>query len=184
MGKTVLVPIAQGTEEMEAIIIIDLLRRAGVKVDVVGDSNIITGAYGVKMIPDMFYEDIEENTIYDAIVIPGGRQGVENLYQNTQFQDILHSHYSEKGIIGAICAAPTLLYDFKLLNENTTVTSHPSVKNVFSLNNYSENRVVVSDAFVTGRGAGTAIDFSLQLIEILVNTEMADKIKSDIVYEN
>lgn len=181
MAKTVLVPIAQGIEEMEAVIIIDMLRRAGIRVEVVADANIITGSRGVKIIPDMFYEDIDENQHYDAIIIPGGKQGVEYMYQNNNLQDIIYKHHENNGIIGAICAAPTLLYDLRLLKENTTVTSHPSVKSVFSGMNYSENSVVVSNAVITSRGAGTAFDFALQLIEILTDSETADIIKNDIV---
>ncbi len=182
MAKTVMVPIAQGTEEMEAVIIIDLLRRAGLRVDVVGEANITTCSRGIKIIPDMFYEDIDENTIYDAIILPGGKQGVENLYRNTNLQDILSKHYENNGIIGAICAAPTLLYDLKLLKANTSLTSHPSVQSVFENYNYSENNVVISNAIITSRGAGTAIDFALQLIDILADSETADRVKAEIVY--
>ena len=77
MSKKVLVPIAQGTEEMEAVIIIDMLRRAGVKVIVAGANNIITCSRGVKIIPDKYFSDIDEDDTFDAIVIPGGKEGTE-----------------------------------------------------------------------------------------------------------
>ena len=181
MSKKVLVPIAQGTEEMEAVIIIDMLRRAGVKVIVAGANNIITCSRGVKIIPDKYFSDIDADDTFDAIVIPGGKEGTEILCDNESFQDILKHHNKREGLIGAICAAPTILSDLKLLKADTKVTSHPSVRAVFNPNNYSGNSVVISDRFITSRGAGTAFDFALQLIETLTDSDMADKIKNDIV---
>ncbi len=182
MTKNVLVPIAQGTEEMEAIIIIDMLRRAKIRVDVVADSDIVTCSRGIKIIPDKFFLDIDDNAEYDAIILPGGKQGVEYFFKNNHLQDILIKHINNNGLVGAICAAPTLLYDLKLLKEGTTITSHPSVKDVFVGFNYSENNVVVSNGIITSRGAGTTFDFILQIIDILTNSDVADDVKKAIVY--
>ncbi|MFA6572351.1 MAG: DJ-1 family glyoxalase III [Bacteroidota bacterium] len=182
MGKTVLVPLAKGSEEMEAVIIIDILRRAGLNVIVTGENDIITCSRGVKIIPDILISDIENDTLFDAIVIPGGAFGTSNLIKNQTLEEMLIQHAKKNKIIGAICAAPTILAEKKILPEGTQITSHPSVKKQLEHLNYSENDVVISDNFVTSRGAGTAIKFALIIVEMLQGTEVSAKISKDIVY--
>lgn len=182
MDVKVLVPIAQGTEEMEAVIIIDMLRRAGIRVTVAGEMNITTCSRGIKIIPDKYFIDIDEKEEYDAIILPGGKEGVEHLCTNEIIQSVLRKHNAEGRLIGAICAAPTILYDLRLLKPDTKLTSHPSVAKVFNPELYFEDKVVVSGNIVTSRGAGTAYDFALELIRILKNEEISNKVKNDIVY--
>jgi len=181
MNRKVLVPIAHGTEEMEAIIIIDMLRRAGLNVKVAGETEIITCSRGVKMIPDILIHKMEPNEDFDAIVIPGGLEGTENLNNDDRFIEILNHNFNNGKLIAAICAAPAILIRHQLLSSDDVVTSHPSVRNLFSEINYSEDRVVVNRSFVTSRGAGTAFEFSLKLIEILCDRETADTISDQIV---
>ena len=92
MDVKILVPVANGTEDMEAAIIIDMLRRAGIQVKVAGENEIITCARGIKLIPDLLLESINEDDEYDAIVIPGGQQGVFNLNRNEYLLSILKKH--------------------------------------------------------------------------------------------
>lgn len=182
MGKKILVPISQGSEEMEAIIIVDLLRRAGLNVKIAGDNEIITCARGTKIIPDIMLDSIAEENDFDAVVLPGGLTGTKNLMENNNLRKILLQHNLKKGVIGAICAAPLILAQHKIINNQSVVTSHPSVKSQITSDNYSMEIVVTDGNIITSRGAGTAIEFSFKLIEILAGVDIAKTIANDIVY--
>ncbi len=182
MAVNVLVPIAQGTEDMEAVIVIDLLRRAGINVKIAGESNIITCARGVKILPDILIDDINPEDTFHAIVLPGGAIGTQRLNDNPVVEDLIKKQKAKHRIIGAVCAAPTILSYHKLLNDENVVTSHPSVKEQLLSHIYVEDKVVVDKNIITSRGAGTTIDFALKLIEVLVSAEAADKVKNAIVY--
>ena len=182
MDYNILVPIAQGTEETEAVTIIDLLRRAGLKVIIAAQNDIVTCSRGVKVIPDILFRDIEDVSLYDAVILPGGAQGTEHLMNSDTIEMILNHMKSEGKLIGAICAAPAVLSRFKVIDENDHVTSHPSVKNELRYYNYIEENVVVSGNLITSRGVGTAIDFALVLIAKIVSEEKAAEIADSILY--
>lgn len=182
MDKKALIPIAQGTEELEAITVIDLFRRAGIQVKVAGENEIVTCSRGTKLLPDILTESIDEDMTFDVIVIPGGNEGVINLMKSERLQNILQKHHQEEKLIGAICAGPTVLQQFKIINRSNRITSHPSVKSYFSGFDYSEDNVVEDGNIVTSRSAGTSIEFALTLINRLCGDEIADKISEEIVY--
>lgn len=180
MKKQVLVVMADGTEEMEAVIVIDILRRAGLDVVVAGLNNEVTCSRGVKIIADTELNKISKNATYDLIFIPGGLKGVENLIKSSELSEICMSN--SKGYIAAICAAPLLLHHFGLISTDMQITSHPSVKDNLAAYNYSDNSIVQSSNIITSRGAGTALDFGLYLVELLLSKSVADQIANDIVY--
>ncbi len=182
MDVKALVPLAHGNEEMEAVIIIDMLRRAGITVKVAGENDIVSCSRGVKILSDLLIEDIESDDEFDAIIIPGGAVGTQRLIQNEHLRKILLAHNSSGKLIGAICAAPTLLSEFKIINSDSVITSHPSVKSQLENYNYVEDIVVEHNNIITSRGAGTALDFALAIINRLVNRNISLKISSDIVY--
>lgn len=184
MDLNVLVPVANGTEDVEASIVIDLLRRAGINVLVAGTESPVTFARGIKIIPDILIEDIIPDEDFDAIILPGGIPGVNYLSEHKHLQQLLAKHISENKITGAICAAPLILKENMHLTSDFNLTSFPSLKSEFSEYNYSDDKVVVHKNFVTSRGLGTAIDFSLKIIEILLDKNKAEKISNDIVYTN
>ncbi|MCU0331278.1 MAG: DJ-1/PfpI family protein [Candidatus Kapabacteria bacterium] len=177
----VLVPIANGSEEMEAVIIVDMLRRAGVGVTLAGDADIVTCSRGVRIIPDVVLEDLEDDTNFDAIILPGGAQGVSNLAANGQLESMVRRHRAAGRLTAAICAAPTILHDWQLLPSSATVTGHPSVQHVLDAYTFSFDRVVEDGQVITSRGAGTAFEFSLALIRRLMDTTIARRIAGDIV---
>ncbi len=183
MSKKVLVPIASGSEEMEAVVIIDLLRRSGCLVIVAGESELITCSRGVKIVPDKLIDQIDENEEFDAIVLPGGGPGTERLSENEHLNNLLKNHSENNKLTGAICAAPTILHKNNLLKESDKITSHPGVKLQLIKYVYTENTVETSRHFFTSRGAGTTIQFSLKIIEKLYDKEKADKIAAEIVYK-
>ncbi|MEY3386872.1 MAG: hypothetical protein RIR53_1683 [Bacteroidota bacterium] len=177
----ILIPISNGTEEMEAVIIIDILRRGGHDVVIAGDGDVVVCAWGTRLLPDVMIEDIAEDDVFDAIVLPGGSQGVSNFSRSEALEGILRRHASSKGLIGAICAAPTLLHEFKLLPDRAVVTSHPGVADVFAPYTYTLDRVASDGTFITSRGAGTAIEFSLAILKRLGDEKAARRVASDIV---
>lgn len=182
MRQNILVPMASGTEEMEAVIIIDLLRRAGCNVVIAGENEIINCANNIKIFSERILEDLDDEVLYDAIVIPGGQRGVYNLEANDKLRIILEFHLKNNRLIAAICAAPSLLLSFNLLKDDYLVTSHPTVKSIFPQSNYSEEIVVHYGQFITSKGAGTAIEFTLKIIEVLINKQAAKDIAEKIVF--
>lgn len=181
MDIKILVPIANGSEEMEAVIIIDMLRRAGIHVRVAGESEIITCSRGLKIIPDVLLESIVDDDVFDAIIIPGGDQGTFNLNRNEYLQTILKKHKEKNVTFGAICSAPTLLAQQKIVNLGSFITSHPSVKDQFEGFKYVNEEVVEDGNIITSQGAGTSFDFCLHIIEKFCGSEIADKVSNDIV---
>ena len=179
--KRVLVPIAPGFEEIEAVTIIDVLRRAGIEVVAAGTSaGPIEGSRGISVAVDELLENIDPER-FDMIAIPGGSQGVENLKNHPPVAALLSQFKTQGKLLGAICAAPSLLSTMGLIS-GRQVTSHPSVKaQVAPSTVYSESRVVVDGKLVTSRGPGTAMEFSLKLVELLVGAEKVTELKAAMV---
>lgn len=182
MEKSALVPLAYGSEEMEAVIIIDLLRRADINVVIAGDNAIVTCSRGVKIVPDRPLTDIAEDENFGAIVLPGGSRGVDGLIEDENLISLLKHNKSEDNLICAICAAPKILVKHGIVSNETKLTCFPDVYNEINHDNYSEDDVVVDGNIITSRGAGTAIDFALKIIELLVSKEKSDEIAKEIVY--
>jgi 4-methyl-5(b-hydroxyethyl)-thiazole monophosphate biosynthesis len=180
----VLVPIAQGTEEMEAVTIIDILRRAKISVKLAGENEIITCSRGLKVIPDILLDSIEDDDEFDAIIIPGGIEGVNNLRNHDIFNDVLLRHNKKEKFIGAICAAPIILYSAKIISKDTKITCNPLVANQLEGFDILESPVVLHENIITSQGAGTAIEFSLKIVELLVNKETAQNIAKSICFFN
>lgn len=180
----VLVLIAHGTEEMEAVITIDILRRAGLSVIVAGDNEIVTCSRGVRIIPDTQIEKLRDTETFEMIVIPGGAEGVQNLIAEPHVERLLTAHLERQGIIAALCAAPTLLAELHLLPEDIAITSHPSVQHLLDEYTYLEDAVVIDGNFITSRAAGTAFEFALALVEILTNAEKSERISRDILFNH
>lgn len=182
MTKSVLIVLAQGTEEIEAIVPADLLRRANIHVRVAGENEISTCSRGIKIIPDILIEQLNSDMEFSTIIIPGGKTGTHHLLQNEKFIKLLDKHIKRGGYVAAICAAPSILTAHKLLPQGTKLTSHPSIADLFDAADYQTDKVVVSGNFITSRGAGTVFEFSLKIIEILLGKEASDKIAADIVW--
>ncbi len=164
----VLVPLAQGCEEIEAVTVIDLLRRAGIEVISAGlTEGPVRASRGVALIPDMSLNEALK-VDFDMIVLPGGMPGSEHLKNDTRIINLMQQMASAGKYVAAICAAPMALHAAGLL-ENRTATSFPGVLDRLpGSHRYSNEDVVVDDNIVTSRGPGTAMDFSLTLIELLL----------------
>lgn len=168
----VLVPLAQGCEELEAITIIDLMRRAGIEVVTASlDREPVTCSRGAKLIADTDMDTALESD-YDMVVLPGGLPGADNLDRDNRIRELLVRMADSEKFTAAICAAPKVLANAGLL-DNKQATSFPGVLDNMKVEGmtYSESPVVRDGHVVTSRGPGTAMDFSLELIELLTSRD-------------
>ncbi|MCI5869271.1 MAG: DJ-1/PfpI family protein [Dorea sp.] len=180
--KKVSVMLADGFEEVEALTVVDLLRRAKIYVDTVSITDDYTahGAHGINVqTEDMFDEvDFSES---DMIVLPGGMPGTTHLKEHEGLRKVLCDFAEEGKYIGAICAAPTVLDDLGLL-QGRRATCYPGVEKQIQGASLTHTPVMRDENIITGQGVGTAIDFALKLIEVLVGDDKAKEIAESIVY--
>jgi 4-methyl-5(b-hydroxyethyl)-thiazole monophosphate biosynthesis len=160
---SVCVLLAEGFEEIEAVTIIDVLRRADVDVATVGVSGIeVTGSHGITIQADRAL-GADSHDIWDLVVLPGGMPGASNLRDDGRVQALLRAQCDRGGRVAAICAAPIALARAGLL-EHRKATSYPSFADQLGQVRYSEDRVVVDDRITTSRGPATAMLFALELV--------------------
>ena len=172
-----IVPLAEGFEEIEAIAVIDVLRRANIKVDVVGiEDEIVAGRNGVKILCDKIITDVKPDD-YDGIVLPGGNPGYKNLENSQQVINLIKAYNSRGKLIAAICASPTILEKIGVL-EGKKATCYPAMKD--KLKNYVDERVVVDKNVITSQGPGTAIEFALEIVRFF-NPSIYDQLKKDLL---
>jgi 4-methyl-5(b-hydroxyethyl)-thiazole monophosphate biosynthesis len=176
MSKRVVVVLAPGFEEIEAVTPIDVLRRANLDVTVAGvGGTAIEGSHGVTFQCDVGVEEID--TVPDAIILPGGLPGSENLGKSHPVQALTKKVQENGGVCAAICAAPAFTLARWGLLDDRTATCYPSFEKEFdNSTTHSEDRVVVDGNIVTSRGAGTALEFSLRLAGILASPATADEL--------
>lgn len=175
---TVLTILAEGFEEVEAVTPIDLLRRAGAEVTLaaIGTGIHVTGRNGLTMHADTLLGAVE-NVEFDCVFLPGG-PGVKLLRDDPRVRSIVLRHANARRWLAAICAAPTVLHDVGLL-AGRRYTAHFSVAHEL-LHIRTDERVVVDDRILTSRGAGTALDFGMLLVEKLFSAEKAAEISRSI----
>jgi 4-methyl-5(b-hydroxyethyl)-thiazole monophosphate biosynthesis len=176
MGKKVLVPIADGTEEIEATCIIDTLRRAGAEVLVasVGQPQ-VTASRGVKLVADARISDYMNET-FDCVVLPGGLPGAVHLRDSTDLVRKLKEQKQAGRLIAAICAAPAMVLHHHGLLDGVKATCYPTMLDQLDPAFAVDRRVVVDGRFITGQGPAVAIEFALKLVEILFDTEKAREV--------
>lgn len=175
--KTALVILTEGFEEIEAVAVIDILRRAEVECTVAAqhDSKFVIGKTGIQVVADELLHDVIKQT-FDLVVLPGG-PGVRHLRKDEQVLNLARAQVSSSKWLGAICAAPAVLHDAGLL-KGRKYTAHPSVSH--ELTEILDQPVVRDENIVTSRGAGTAVDFGLSLVELLCGRESAAQIRQGI----
>ena len=182
MSKRVSVFLADGFEEIEGLTVVDLLRRAGVEVTTVSitDKLTIHGAHKIDIQADKMFDEVDYEK-EDMVVLPGGMPGTLNLGEHAGVKKVLEQFYEAKKYIGAICAAPSVLGKYGML-EGRKATSYPGFEAELKGAEYVTEPVAVSDFVITSRGLGTAIEFALSLIRVLVSEEKANEISHSIIY--
>ncbi len=174
----VLVPLAPGVEEIEAVTVVDLLRRAGIEVRTAAlDGPQVTGSHGITVTADIAL-DAAEATDYDMIVLPGGMPGAEHLKHDPRVISLVRRMAAAGRYTAAICAAPSVLAHAGLL-EGRAATSFPGFLTPDSAPGIRllDEPVVIDGKVATSRGAGTAMEFGLALIELLEGAEVRRQVQ-------
>lgn len=174
--------LATGFEECEALLVVDICRRAGLDlktVSVTGKKE-VAGSHGVTVTADLLLQDVDFNGL-DMIVLPGGMPGTKNLESCEPLMEQVDVFYKEGKCISAICAAPGILGHRGFL-KGRRATSYPEFESHLEGAEVSRNSVEISEHITTGRGLGTAIDFGLAIVERYKGKEEADRIAKAIIY--
>ena len=183
--KRVLVPLAPGFEEVEALTPVDLLRRAGCHVVTasVGARNPILGRNRIRVMADIDLSEAlaEWGDAWDLVLLPGGLGGVEQLEASGELVALLQRRLAAGELTAAICAAPRVLAKAGLPTD-TPVTNHPGCRaDLAAYGAYEETPVVVAGHVITSRGPGTAMAFGLRCVEALLGVEAADEVRRAVV---
>lgn len=178
MQRVALVPLAPGFEEMEAVIIVDVLRRAGIEVALAGldGAGPVLGSRGITVSAEVAFDDVGGGT-FDAIVLPGGMGGAVAMRDDDRVLAAVRRHAEAGKLVAAVCAAPLVLARAGVL-DGRTATSHPGVRDELARagQSLSDERVVRDGEVLTSQGPGTAMEFALAIAEALVGEETAREV--------
>lgn len=179
--KKVLVILADGFEEVEALGPIDVLRRCGARVAIAGlDGKCIRGAHDAYIGCDAVLSDVASES-FDAIVLPGGMPGAKNLHESELVNKVILDTYGRNDLVCAICASPAfVLVPTGILN-GRKVTCYPGCEAVAPQVKFGKDRAVKDGNIITGAGPGTALEFGLLIAEALYGKEKANQIHSDMI---
>lgn len=176
MRKQILVPIADGTEEIEAVTIIDTLRRASGEVTVASVNNHeVVCSRGVKILADCLLGQCTDKR-YDLIALPGGMPGAKHLSESPALAALLRDQFESGRLYAAICAAPAIVLEPLGLLRGMQATCHPHYLGLLKSSVARDDRVVMDNQSITSRGPGTAIEFSLALVETLFGPERSQEL--------
>lgn len=177
----VLVPLAEGCEELEAVTIIDLLRRAGIEVVTAGlKPGIVLASRGVQLVPDVTLDVALQDDDYDMVVLPGGMPGSSHLKEDARIIGLLKNMAAAGKYTAAICAAPMVLAEAGIL-DGKQATCYPGSLDAGSGVTVRKDAVIKDGKVLTSRGPGTAMDFALALVEALAGVEKRQQVETALV---
>lgn len=180
--KQVYLFLAEGFEEVEALTPVDILRRSGITCTTVsiGTKKEVAGSHNIIVTADKLFDEINSFDA-DAIILPGGLGGTNNLKAHKGVQAVIEKFYSEKKLICAICAAPTILGEMGLLKGKHAVC-YPGLEGKLLGAHAEKDPFCYDGNILTGRGLGKAMLFSLKIVELLLGEEKMNEIKKEIVF--
>jgi 4-methyl-5(b-hydroxyethyl)-thiazole monophosphate biosynthesis len=184
MAKKAIVLLADGFEDVEAVTPIDYLRRAGIEVSTVSISESLTVTSkwgGIKMIAGTTLTDAKQGGGWDAVILPGGMPGASNLAASKETGSLLKDMAADGKLICAICAAPALVLAPLGLLSGKKFTCYPGMEEKVTNGRWSDDRVVIDGNIITSRGAGTAGEFAVAIIEKLLDKAAAQKIADTVL---
>lgn len=169
---------AEGFEEIEAITIVDVLRRAGVETKMVSitDSKTVMGSHNIPITTDILFSELNESEI-EMVVLPGGLPGSTNLQKHEGLQKLIASFHNQKRALAAICAAPMVFGEAGILNGESAVC-YPGFEKHLKGAKSSDDSVIKSNHFITSKGPGTAFYFAFKIVEQLKGAEVANNLKN------
>jgi len=174
----ILVPLAEGFEEIEALAVVDILRRAGIEAVMVGlQGSIVTGSHGIRVFADKKINEINPED-YDGIVLPGGDPGYKNLAKSGKILEIIRKFNSEGKLVAAICASPAVLAKAGILQDKKA-TIYPGMEKEIPYPR--SEKVVVDENVITSQAPGTAIEFALKIVEYLLGKDKALSLRNRLV---
>lgn len=183
MTKSVLVVLAEGFEEIEAVAPIDVLRRAGVDVTVASvEGPVVKGAHNVPIHADTTLAAVA-GRVFDMIVLPGGIPGANNLAASAVLGEMLKKQHGEGRTIAAICAAPAVVLHPLGLLGGQKASCYPSFQQDLDEANRTDERLTVGEKLITAAGPGVAVEFALALVEFLKGREKADELAAGMLVE-
>lgn len=173
---------ADGCEEIEGLTVVDLVRRAGIEIEMISVSgnDTVTGSHKIAFRTDVKKADADYAS-YDGIVLPGGMPGTTHLMEDETVNRVIKEFAQDGKLVAAICAAPSVLGNAGLL-EGKTATCYPGVEGKLTGANFVTNSVAKDGNIITSRGLGTAIDFAAEIVAYLNGKIVADKLKTSIIY--
>ncbi len=178
--KRVLLLLAPGYEELEAVTVVDILRRAGIEVVMAGlETGPVPSARDVKIIPDAVLDEVMDQE-FDLIVLPGGLEGTERLAGDSRVEEILKKQLEKGRGIGAICAAPTVLEKSGLAT-GKKLTCHPICQKEIRKALLKKDRVVQDGVIITSQAPGTAMEFAFRLVEFLEGPEKVEEVNKGVL---
>lgn len=175
--------LAEGFEEAEAMIPVDILRRADIEIDTVSvtGEKIVTSSHRVPVVADKLFSEITVKAD-DYLILPGGMPGTTHLMAHEGLNLLIKKHYDAGNEVAAICAAPSVLGKLGILEGKEAIVFPGFEHNLLGAT-ISTKSVVKSDNVITGKGMGVAIPFALKIVETIKGKETADKVKNAIVFE-
>ncbi len=179
--KKVIVFFAEGFEEIEALTVVDVLRRAEVECDMCSlKDEFVEGAHGIVIKTDKNIQDIEINS-YDAVILPGGMPGANNLKENLRVIEIVKEFFANGKLVAAICAAP-IVFEEAGITSGRSITSYPSFKDMLGNCIYKEDEVVSDMNILTSRGPATALKFAYEILKKLGLENQSEELKDSMLY--
>ncbi len=181
----VIVFLADGFEEVEALTVVDYLRRVeSIQVDTVSikDSLQVLGAHYIEVKADKTIDQLQDISLYDAVIIPGGMPGASNLRDHQEVIKILKEMNENEKLVAAICAGPIVLAKAGII-DGKNVTSYPGFEEDLKNAHYKEDDVVCDGNIITARGPAKAEDFAIEIIKKLVGNKAAEDLKANILYK-
>lgn len=181
----VIVFLAPGFEEVEALTVVDYLRRISalnVEMISIAEGLMVTGSHQIEVKADRHIDELSDLDSYEAVVIPGGMPGAANLRDDPRVIGVVRAMEAAGKVVAAICAGPIVLAQAGIIT-GKKVTSYPGFEDAFPDSCYQQAAVVRDGRIITSRGPGKAVDFALELVSVLAGAEAAETLRKNILYD-